>query len=116
MIHPSYPGHTLTMRHLLTHTASIGSNTREELKDYVPGDGFTRTKLSDFILPYLSDPANWLSNPPGNVTYYSNIGAGLAALIVERIAKISFERYVQEQILERLGIGRKQASYRLSDF
>ncbi|CAF4790679.1 unnamed protein product, partial [Rotaria sp. Silwood2] len=45
-----------------------------------------------------------------------NFGAGLAALTVEQIAQFSFEQYVQEKILQPLGISKNDAGYRLSDF
>jgi CubicO group peptidase (beta-lactamase class C family) len=50
------------------------------------------------------------------VALYSNAGAGLAALVVEYIARQPFEDYLHKHILQPLGINRKQASYRLSDF
>lgn len=116
VIHPLYPNHTITLRHILSHTASIGPNFREEMKHYVPGDDFTKTNLSEIILPYLSEKGNWLPDPPGTVVNYSNVGAGFAAVIVERIAHTSFETYLHEKILQRLCIDRTEASYRLSDF
>jgi CubicO group peptidase (beta-lactamase class C family) len=114
--HPLYPNHTITMRNLLSHTASIGPNFREEMKHYVPGDDFTKTNLSEIILSYLGERGNWLPDPPGTVVNYSNVGAGFAAVIIEQITHMSFETYVHEQILEPLCIDRKEASYRLSDF
>ena len=50
------------------------------------------------------------------MTYYSNVGAASAAYIVERISDLSFEQYVRDNILNQLGIGKKEAGYRLADF
>ncbi|CAF1132416.1 unnamed protein product [Adineta steineri] len=117
IIHPYYPNVTITTRHLLTHTAGIGINLEEEYKLYLPGDDFTKTNLGDVIEKYLSYNASWLPITPGhNITSYSNVGACLAAFIVERLANTSFEEYVQEKILKILDIDRENAGYRLSNF
>ncbi|CAF1329504.1 unnamed protein product [Adineta ricciae] len=115
--HPFYPDDIITTRHLLTHTAGIGVNFEEELKFYLPGDDFTKTNLGDVLENYLSYNASWLPIRPGNhTTSYSNVGASLAAYIVERLANTSFEEYVQEKILRVLGIDRENGGYRLSNF
>jgi CubicO group peptidase (beta-lactamase class C family) len=116
VIHPFYPNISITMRHVLSHTSGIGPNFLEELKSYVSNDDFTKKNLSDSILSYISDRSNWLPKPPGTLFHYSNIGASLAALIVEQIAQIPFEQYVREKILQPLGIDKRDAGYRLSDF
>jgi len=116
VIHPFYPNISITMRHILSHTSGIGPNFDEEIKHYVPNDDFTKTNLSDIILSYINNKSNWLPNPPGTIFHYSNIGASLAALIVEQISQIPFEKYVRENILQPLGINKNDAGYRLSDF
>jgi CubicO group peptidase (beta-lactamase class C family) len=116
VIHPFYPNISITTRHILSHTSGIGPNFDEELKHYVPNDDFTKTNLSNIILSYINNKSNWLSKPPGSVMHYSNIGASLAALIVEQITQIPFEQYVREKILQPLGINKTDAGYRLSDF
>ncbi len=116
IFHPLYPNISITMRHILSHRSGIGPNFDEEIKHYVPKDDFTKTNLSDIIYSYINNKFNWLSSPPGIIVHYSNIGASLAAFIVEQIAQISFEDYVREKILQPLGIYHQDASYRLSDF
>ena len=114
--HPLYPTIPITMRHLLSHTASIGTNFQEELERFKPNDDFIQTNFDEIITKYLNNVSNWLNESPGNVTNYSNIGVCLAALIVERLSNISFEQYVQDKILIPLGISRTEASYRISNF
>jgi len=114
--HPHYPNITITTRHLLSHTSGIGPNFVEELEHYLPGDSFTQTNLSDVIEKYLSNKENWLPIPPGNITFYSNVGASLVALIIERLTGISFEQYIQDKILKPLGITENMGGYRLSNF
>ncbi len=116
IVHPYYPNVTITTRHLLSHTAGIGLNRVQQDEHYVPGDSFTQININDVIQKYVSDNASWLPIPPGNRTYFSNIGTSLAALIIERLAGISFEQYVQDKILKPLSIDEKQAGYRLSNF
>jgi CubicO group peptidase (beta-lactamase class C family) len=116
VIHPFYSNISITLRHLLSHTSGIGPNFNEEIKHYVPNDDFIKTNLSDIIFSYINNKSNWLPDPPGTIVHYSNIGASLAALIVEQIAQISFEEYIRENILQPLGINKNHAGYRLSDF
>lgn len=116
IVHPYYPNTTITTRHLLSHSSGIGLNLVEQLKFYLPGDTFLQTNLGDLIQSYLIKNESWLPIPPGNITFYSNVGAGLAAFIVECLSGISFEKYVHENILKVLDIDEKKASYRLSDF
>jgi CubicO group peptidase (beta-lactamase class C family) len=116
IVHPHYPNVTITTRHLLSHTSGIGLNRVLQDEHYLPGDSFTQTNLGDVIQKYVSDNASWLPIPPGNITYFSNIGTCLAAFIIERLVGISFEQYVQNKILKPLGIDEKKAGYRLSNF
>jgi CubicO group peptidase (beta-lactamase class C family) len=44
------------------------------------------------------------------------VGTGLAAFIIQRLAGISFEEYVQDKILNVLNIDEKKGGYRLSHF
>ncbi|CAF4030117.1 unnamed protein product [Rotaria magnacalcarata] len=55
-------------------------------------------------------------SPPGNVTYYTNVGAVWGALAIERISGLTFENYVRQGILDPSGISTSDASYRLSSF
>ena len=116
ILHPFYPTIPITIRHILSHRSGIGPNFDEEIKHYLPKDDFTKTNLSDIIFSYVNNTANWLRHPPGSVVHYSNIGASLAALVIERIARMSFEEYVHTRILQPLGINDKDAGYRLSAF
>jgi CubicO group peptidase (beta-lactamase class C family) len=42
--------------------------------------------------------------PPGEIVAYSNYGAALAGYIVERVSGVPYERYVEEHILDPLGM------------
>jgi CubicO group peptidase (beta-lactamase class C family) len=82
----------------------------------MPGDDFLKTNLTDVILRYLSNNASWLSEAPGNVTYYTNVGAAWGALIIERISGLSCEQYVWHKTLDQLNIPNTEGSYRMADF
>jgi CubicO group peptidase (beta-lactamase class C family) len=99
-----YPGGPITVRMLLTHTSSIkdnpsllGSLNRAE----IPLASF----LQDYLVPgrrYASD--SYHSTPPGAAWSYSNVGASLAAHVVERVSGKPFEDYATERILRPVGI------------
>ena len=115
-VHPQYPNVTITMRNLLMHASGIGGNLPLELQSLSLDDGFTRMNLGDILTKYLNDSAGWLPISPGNKTYYSNVGTNLAAFVIERLAGVRFEQYVQDRILKPLGITEKMGGYRLSGF
>ncbi|CAF1186762.1 unnamed protein product, partial [Rotaria sordida] len=72
--------------------------------------------LADMCFTYLNQTSNWLPKPPGSVTLYSNEGAALAALIVERVTQMSYEQYVKEKIIKPLSIDATKTGFRLTDF
>lgn len=115
--HPLYPTILITLRQLLSHSASIGPNQELESTFFQSDDkALTETTLAEACFDYLNhDNSNWLSRPPGTVTYYSNVGSSLAALIIERITNISYEKYIRDKILKPLKIDVRKAGFRLSD-
>jgi CubicO group peptidase (beta-lactamase class C family) len=106
---PYYPKDSITLRHLLSHTASIGDTG---VLNYfqVPHDNFTGIKLGDFLENYLQINGiyyvdeNWLNRPVRSHYSYSNIGIGLAAWIVELVTKTGYMKYTQEKIFKPLGL------------
>ena len=116
--HPLYPRHPITLRQLLSHSASIKRNDQMEgafvqLEDAA----LTSTSLADTCYTYLNpNSSNWLPHEPGTVTLYSNIGSSLAALVVERVTRMPYYQYVKEKILKPLDIDTTRAAFRLSDF
>ncbi|CAF4837996.1 unnamed protein product, partial [Rotaria socialis] len=50
------------------------------------------TTLADICFTYINpNTSNRLPEPPGSVTYYSNEGSALAALVVERMTKMPYD-------------------------
>ena len=116
--HPLYPSHAITLRRLLSHTASIAVPTELLFAGFLPGDTAFVESLADSCFRYVNPnvSSNWLPKPPGTVSSYSNEGSGLAALVVERVAKMPYIQYVKEKIMRPLGIGDNETGVRLADF
>ncbi|CAF1369539.1 unnamed protein product, partial [Adineta ricciae] len=117
IFHPHYPSHSITLRKLLSHSASIYVNRQAEDSLFKPGDEAFKESLADVCFKYANpNTSNWLPKPPGSVSLYSNVGSSLAALVVERIVNMSYSDYVEEKILKPLGIDITKTGVHLSDF
>jgi CubicO group peptidase (beta-lactamase class C family) len=91
----TYP-QPITLAHLLTHTAGFEDR----------GEGLYVRNLDD-MQPLSKYAARYLPTrirPPGEMMGYSNYGAGLAGYIVESVSGMSYEKYVEKNILIPLGM------------
>jgi CubicO group peptidase (beta-lactamase class C family) len=91
----TYP-QPVTPAHLLTHTAGfedrwIGTSTRD------PGEIEPLGRALAGAMPQRVEA-------PGVVHSYSNYGANLAGHLVEQVSGLSFDQYVEENILRPLGM------------
>jgi CubicO group peptidase (beta-lactamase class C family) len=94
-IPPAFP-QAVTLEHLMTHTAGF--------EDHVIG---LFAKTPDKLRPLAELMRTQMPRrvfPPGRVAAYSNYGTSLAALIVEQVSGIPYERYLEENILKPLGM------------
>ncbi len=90
----SYP--PLTLAHLMTHTPGL-----ENLVIGMYGsEPETLRPLQELIRAKVPRAVR----PPGAVASYSNYGAALAALVVERLTGVPFESYVEERVLSPVGM------------
>jgi CubicO group peptidase (beta-lactamase class C family) len=96
----TYP-QPITLKDLMTHTSGFESLYYERLAND-PND--------------LMPPREWLVShmparvrPPGDVAAYSDYGAALAGYIVVRVSGEPYDRYVQEHILNPLGMAHTTA-------
>jgi CubicO group peptidase (beta-lactamase class C family) len=93
---PAAYGRPVTLRDILTHSAGFEDWVIELFGD----DAGDVRPLAEILAEQM--PAR--VRPPGEVSSYSNHATGLAALVVEQVAGVSWNRYVQERILDPLGM------------
>jgi len=93
--HPRHPDTPVTMRMLLTHTASLTDDG-----PYASRGMQTGTTLRSL----LEDPACWRESRPGEAFHYSNFGAGAAGCVMEKAASLPFDDIMQRRVFSPLGI------------
>ncbi|NLM41103.1 MAG: serine hydrolase [Firmicutes bacterium] len=86
----------ITLHHLLTHTAGF--------EDEVAGMIVSQPELLKPLGQYVKEHLPERVFTPGSVMAYSNFGTALAAYIVELVSGQPFAVYVQEHILDPLGL------------
>jgi len=103
---PNYEGTPITVKHLLTHTASI-NDSEAYSNSYQCGP--STVSLSEWISNYFTVEGkyynkenNFHSWQPGEGYKYSNVAYGLLGLIVEEVSQQSFSDYCQKNIFEPL--------------
>ncbi|MGO1069943.1 serine hydrolase domain-containing protein [Lysobacter sp. CA199] len=99
---PDYHGQSLTMRHLMTHSGGF-----EESGKYLFVENRAR------LMPlgaYLKTVQPRRIYAPGRVPAYSNYGVALAGYVVERVARVPFNDYVEANIFAPLGM--RHSSFR----
>ena len=97
--HPDHPDMPITLRMLLTHSASITDDGPYGTRGMQPG--CTLQEL-------LGNPASWRKAAPGEAFHYSNLGAGAAGTVLERAANMPFDDILKQRVFDPLGI---RASY-----
>lgn len=108
---PRYPDVPITARMLLTHTSTI-TDGGYLAEFYLFGYVDYPVSLLEFQREYLTEggryytDANYADARPGDSHDYSNVGAALAALLVEQVAGVSFNDYCKTQIFQPLGMSR----------
>ena len=124
---PSHPKEAITLRHLATHTSTILDTDYYNEKSYILKEDIevpdsimalsetfnspsSAMPLSLFLEKLLSEKGEWyeergfLKNKPGEIYEYSNIGATLAAAVVEIATDESFNSFTTKHILKPLGM------------
>ena len=125
---PNYPEQEITLRHLATHTSSIQDGDLYGAKSYILEDAADKELVSsipgteDFnppeaemeMGPFLKNflaaegawytKSNYLDIKPGERYEYTNVGATLAAYIIELTSGQSFAAFTSQHILNPLGM------------
>ena len=95
---PDYPNHTITLHHLLTHTAGLPNFT--SAPDYVEWMQQPAT-LEDLIARFRDLP---LEFEPGSQNRYSNSGYILLTQVIETVSGQSYGDYMQSHVFTPLGM------------
>ena len=109
IVNPHQPDKVIKVKHLLGHRSSIIDEDKTYKASYYYG-GDAPTKLGEFLENYLAKGGtyyskdNFLDKDPGSKHEYSNIGAGLAAHILESIMKKPFYLITRDLIFRPLSM------------
>lgn len=103
---PRFPDVPITFRMLLTHTSSlIDSDAYWALATPEPlVQGDSPIALLDFDRDYVAKNDSWARTRPGTTFAYSNTGASLIGLLVEKISGKNLQDYSKAKIFDPLGM------------
>jgi CubicO group peptidase (beta-lactamase class C family) len=107
VINPFYPGEKITLRNLATHTSGISDRYPFYYSTYFYG-GDSPEPLGEFLKNYFAPGGKYytkdifLHKKPGTYREYSNIAAGLAGYIVERVTGKKLNEYSRQHIFKPL--------------
>ena len=102
---PYYPSRAITIRHLLTHTSGICDGGHYEaflFGSYGDKPPSFRELLLEEGLYYSR--SIWRRSRPGKRFYYSNLGFGILAAIIEKASGQRFDEYCRRHIFTPLGM------------
>ncbi len=106
---PVYDGEKadVTIEHLLCHTSGIPVWTVSTLPTGTSSD----TGLLEQTVRKIQSVE--LDNPPGTVHSYATINYDVLALVLEEVTGITYEEYIEQNVLEPLGM--KDSYFRVDD-
>ena len=112
-INPWEDTNPITLRHLLDHTSGL-SDVR--LWHVFSTTAIPKGQLSEF---FAHDPSILqIQARPGSIFSYSNMGYTLLGMVVESVTKIRYEAYLDESVLEPLGMRNSTSEFvtQIGDF
>ncbi|MFC4541372.1 serine hydrolase domain-containing protein [Halosolutus amylolyticus] len=92
----------VTVRRLLSHTSGLQMGLPDEEQLYAPGE--ERPAPEEVLDGEGLESAARFEQPPGTEFSYSNAGFVLLELLIEEVSGREYETYMQEEILEPLGM------------
>ncbi|APQ17216.1 serine hydrolase domain-containing protein [Maribacter hydrothermalis] len=136
VVHPKFASTPITIRQLASHTSGIKDPSEYEKKGYIlkeAENGNAKVNgnflspdemmsMGDFLKDILSEDGKWYKKktfskyPPGGMFNYSNIGAGLAAYVLEQATGESFPVFTKKYIFDRLKMSNSGWSFDAIDF
>ncbi|MEP6691055.1 MAG: serine hydrolase domain-containing protein [Gemmatimonadaceae bacterium] len=93
---PDAFGAPVTMRHLLTHSGGF----EEDSRDLFAIDAKSITPRGRWLATHIPSRVR----APGSYSAYSNYGATLAGYIVERVSGTDWDTYIEQHIMQPLGM------------
>lgn len=103
IINPNYKNSPITIKMLLNHTSSLVDSDFYFKFLNKTQKNLDKPKISSFF-NNVSDEEIFLEKIPGTFFSYSNINYGLLAVIIEKVSKQRFDRYLDEIIFKPLNI------------
>ncbi|MBL7850447.1 MAG: beta-lactamase family protein [Cyclobacteriaceae bacterium] len=94
-IEPTFP-EPITLKNLMTHTPGF----EDRFVGLFGRDSSSLKPLGEILATDMPDRVR----PPGTYASYSNHGTGLAAYIIEQVTGMSFNDYVEQNVLVPLGM------------
>ena len=99
----------ITLKHLLSHSSGIPSTDAGRLDSTFAFNDFSRiypaTSRDDFIA-HLADASDFIMFKPGEKFFYNNDMYSCLSFIIEQVSGMSFTDFVQQEILDPLGMER----------
>ncbi|MEX6627588.1 serine hydrolase domain-containing protein [Tenacibaculum salmonis] len=99
---------TITLRHLATHTSGVIDNKKAYESSYALGQELPNMELGAYLKEYLVkgggkySKKNFSKSSAGTKYEYSNIASALAAYIIEKASRKSFDKFTEEYIFKPL--------------
>jgi CubicO group peptidase (beta-lactamase class C family) len=100
----TYP-QPITLKHLMTHTSGF----EDRLADSVVLDANDVVPAGEWLISHMAVRVY----PPGDCAAYSNYNAMLAGYIVARVSGQPYDQYIQEHILDPLGMAHSTAHFQI---
>jgi CubicO group peptidase (beta-lactamase class C family) len=137
---PYYPDVPITIRHLTTHTSSIVDSEAYDAESYILKEKIdssatvkmdrpenfnppeNKIPMSEFLENVLSEDGKWytkdafLEKKPGELFEYTNVGATLAAAVLEYATGESYDEFTRKYIFQPLGMSASGWSFDDIDF
>ncbi|MBK7310354.1 MAG: serine hydrolase [Sphingobacteriaceae bacterium] len=92
---------SVTIHQLLTHSSGFHEFLKQDGGDY------EKIETEAFLKRAFSEP---LAFKPGEKAVYTNVGMSILAIIIEKVSGLDYEKYLQTNLFEPIGI--KKIGYR----
>ena len=92
---------SVTIHQLLTHSSGFHEFLKQDGGDY------EKIETNEFLKRAFSEP---LAFKPGEKAVYTNVGMSILAIIIEKVSGLDYEKYLQTNLFDPIGI--KKIGYR----